>query len=262
MNALPNSRLLTFYLLWFLVSPGHSDTAVATFELKHRSAEEIITIIKPLLQPTDGISARDFQLFIRTDEATLAHIKPLITQLDTAPVNLLIRIKNLSSEKTSGIAYKKHFFTDKEHSARSSYMPEILTLEGHPVFIGQEHSIPSIKRILTRNDEYITEHPSITYYPPENGIYVTPRVSGDDVILTIESKQQILVKSSTRPTHTASTQIQGKLGEWLAISELEQTQTNIKNTVSANHKQIKTQERHTLYIKVKRIDPKDTQEVE
>lgn len=245
------ANLIILYLILLVPSLVLAD-ATTRFELKHRPAEEIIPIIKPLLKATDGISAHGFQLFIRTDDVTLAQITPLITGLDLAPADLLITIKNTNTETGSEITYAKGKAINKDHKTRSNHLPQIRTLEGRPVFIAQGQSIPY--KIINHNQRLITGYSATEYLSHQNGFYLTAQLADNDVILTIESKQQNLSDKQRIQTQMLSTQIRGRLDEWLPLGKIEQTEAHTDNNVT-NLKQIRTQTRDQIFVKVERINP-------
>ena len=60
--------------------------------LKHRSAEELLPIVRPLLDKDGVASGMDYQLILRTSPRNLAEIRKLLTSIDVAPRRLKVTV--------------------------------------------------------------------------------------------------------------------------------------------------------------------------
>ena len=66
--------------------------SIHTIQLRHRPADEVMPVIKPLLGADDSLTGQGYQLFIRTSEENFEQVRQMISQLDTAAKLLLISV--------------------------------------------------------------------------------------------------------------------------------------------------------------------------
>ena len=89
-------RLLQALLLLtaLLQVPAYAqNTVIEVVPLKHRTAEQVIPVLKPLVDPEGSISGFQNQLIIRAPPAGLAHLKQVLATLDTMPRRLMITVR-------------------------------------------------------------------------------------------------------------------------------------------------------------------------
>lgn len=83
--------LLVYSLIW---SVAYAYDSIHYFDLKNRSAEEVIPIVVPFLQANEAISGDGYQLFIKTTDARAKEIESLINTVDKAVNTLRISVTN------------------------------------------------------------------------------------------------------------------------------------------------------------------------
>ncbi|MBW6476597.1 MAG: nodulation protein NolW, partial [Chromatiales bacterium] len=86
------NRALLGLLLLTLASPLAADE-LRLFELQHRSAEELIPMLRPLLPPQAGISGSGNTLMVRSTAQELAQLSEVLQQLDRPRRQLLISVQ-------------------------------------------------------------------------------------------------------------------------------------------------------------------------
>lgn len=73
--------------------------ALEVIKLRHRSAEDVLPIIRPLLDKGDVASGMNYQLILRTSPQNLEQVKKLLESIDVAPRRLKITVmQNADSE--------------------------------------------------------------------------------------------------------------------------------------------------------------------
>ena len=83
-------KIILCFMLTFLSFPAWAELEVIF--LQHRSADEVLPIILPLLDKGDRASGMGNQLILRTSSANLAAIKRLLPDIDTVPRRLRITV--------------------------------------------------------------------------------------------------------------------------------------------------------------------------
>lgn len=77
-------------LLLLLASPVWAALEIIT--LQHRNVEEILPIVRPLLDKDGVASGMNNQLILRTSPRNIAEIRKLLNSIDTAPRRLRITV--------------------------------------------------------------------------------------------------------------------------------------------------------------------------
>jgi type II secretory pathway component GspD/PulD (secretin) len=211
------------------------------FPLKHRMANEIIPVIKPMLGQDAAVTGEGFNLIVRAPEQSLQQVRDIISQLDRAPQRLRISVRQHQSDTVSrqdiGVSgtirsgdariqlskpgparLKLHESTGR--SAKNGTQT-VHTLEGQQAFIQVGQLVPVPERSI---DRYGVERESIQYKNATTGFYVLPRLSGDQVILDISPHSISLNRHGQQKfdVQQAQTTLRGKVGEWLSIGGVQQ----------------------------------------
>src|SRR3989338_1817384 len=82
-----------------LLSPVAAAGELEIINLRHRSAEDVLPVIRPLLEKGDVASGINYQLILRTSPQNLEQVKKLLESIDVAPRRLKITVlQNADSE--------------------------------------------------------------------------------------------------------------------------------------------------------------------
>ncbi|MFZ2302465.1 MAG: hypothetical protein WAW10_11435 [Gallionella sp.] len=196
--------------------------------LKHRSAEEVLPIIRPLLDKEDVASGMNYQLILRTSPHNLAQIRKLLESIDVAPRSLKITVmQNVDSEtvarltevsgnvglnretrisvpgsgNNSGLNVELGQGRDrlKTHviSTRSleddRKTQQLQVLEGSRALVHSGQSVAVPQRQVIQNQWGTRVIDSTQYQEVSSGFYVLPRVNGDRVTLEISAQNDSIV---------------------------------------------------------------------
>ncbi|MDP1996739.1 MAG: hypothetical protein Q8J90_06040, partial [Gallionella sp.] len=83
-------NILAGFILLFFSAPVWAELEIIA--LKHRSAEEVLPVIRPLLDKNAVASGMNYQLILRTSPRNLEEIKRLLESIDVAPRRLKITV--------------------------------------------------------------------------------------------------------------------------------------------------------------------------
>jgi hypothetical protein len=217
----------------FLLVAGvaQAQPVLEVIPLYHRTAEEVIPVLQPLLAREGTLSGFKGQLIVRTTPANLEEIKRILASLDRAPRQLLITVQQdvdanvrgntaglsgnvggdnarvilppTSRERQGGhVVIQKGDSRVRAHvldsnSAASDRNAQTLrVLEGREAFIRVGQSVPLRGRQVTRTvvGGQVVERVVDTtqYHDVTTGFYVRPRLSGDRVTLEISPQREKL----------------------------------------------------------------------
>jgi type II secretory pathway component GspD/PulD (secretin) len=234
--------MLLLCLLLSVVAPA-SNSQLAVIELKHRLADEVIPIISPLLEPGNTLSGDGFRLFLTTSPENLIRIQSIIAHLDQASRQLAITLvqgenalDTLSRITVSGnVSIGDHVkigagsrrdqppntvdvdARSSRSTQRSTDVQRVLVEDGAAATIYVGLSAPVVLGSPVHGG--VRHREVVGYREMFSGMQVIPRVSGQRVILEIETHrdQPSGDLSGEVQTQQIRTRVQGSLNEWIEI---------------------------------------------
>ena len=253
--------------------------ALTVIELKHRNAEEMITVLRPIMNSDDSLVAHDNKLIMRTDQKTLDEIRHVINTLDKPLKNLIITVTNdragselhrdlsvsgnISGEDAQvkfGERQNAELAVDYRHQARSKDAKDqfqLRVVEGQMAYIYTGESIPQHYHRRGAGP-FVVAVDAGTYYQDLNtGFYVLPRVQGDTVSLEINPQREMRAsntdlhtrRSQSIETQSLHTTVTGRLGEWITIGGVDQS-ANVTDKGLVRRTRTKEHQKSTYYVKV------------
>lgn len=203
-------------------------------ELKSKSAEDVLPVLLPLVEPGGTLSGMNNQLFLRASPRNRLDIKKALAALDTPTRRLIIRIsQNRESEnKARGAeasgqvvlgstrrsnAQAQVWDTKSVRGESAGQM--VQTVEGGQAFIQIGRSLPIPMRQVVIGPGGAIVNETVIYKDVGHGFYAAPRLNGERVTLDI-SQQSDSVSSHGHGninTQRLSTTVSGRLGEWIEL---------------------------------------------
>ena len=288
-----DARKSLFCRMWMvlLLSPVAAASELEIINLRHRSAEDVLPVIRPLLEKDDVASGMNYQLILRTSPHNLEQVKKLLESIDVAPRRLKITVlQNADSEtiaRLTGVSGNvglsrearvavpdsgdsgglnveigqgqdrlKARVTSTRSLEDERNTQQLQVLEGNRALVRSGQSIPVPQRQVIQGPWGTRVIDSVQYQEIGSGFYVLPRVNGDRVTLEISTQNDALVPGSgdqpTMRVQQASSTLSGRLGEWLEVGGLGQQKDNDNSTLSTRGAS-RTQEQRTVLIKVEEV---------
>ena len=250
-------KVMTLLMLLGFVSSSVFADGIESIQLQNRLAEEIMPILQPMLGPEDALSGQGFQLFLRTSDDNLAQLRQMINELDRAPRLLLISVFQGEEHELRRFAVSGDFDyqgnqgdirlgrsapfregADFNYNTRNAALGvqtlsthkrlsdtpvhQLRITEGAQGYIQTGESIPYFSGGYWRQGRGNRHHGIVggmEYKAVMTGFYVTPRVQGELVNMTVSPYKQgrSQQQGGAIETSGASTQITGPLGQWLLI---------------------------------------------
>lgn len=206
-------------------------TVLEVIPLRYRTAQEIIPIIQPLLPPDGSVSGLQGQLIVRTTPANLEEIRRILANIDTAPRQLVITVRqdadterNRSTAEVSGSVGgerarviispasrdpgggsvvlregddRVRARVDEGRSAGTERNTQsVRVLEGREAFlqVGQSVSVRErqVRRVVVGGQVVEQVMEGTQYRDVTTGFYVLPRVAGDQVTLDVRPQRESL----------------------------------------------------------------------
>jgi type II secretory pathway component GspD/PulD (secretin) len=233
---------LTVWALCLGLSFGRPAIAqtLEIIELRNRPAEQIIPVVRPMLDRDGVLTGSGFQLMVRTSPANLAQIRQMVASIDRAARQLMIQVRQDSEASgsrfdarggavlTPGNSRATAIISDSSAQGRNDITQQVRTQEGSPALIrsGTSQLVPS--RTVRRTVNGVVVQDTATERDIASGFYATPRVNGDTVHIEISTQRDTpanLGSGSANISRTATT-ISGKLGEWIEVGGVSQSRTS------------------------------------
>lgn len=206
-------------------------------ELQHRSAQELLPILRPLLGPGEAVSGRDGQLILRAGPETLQRLRPVIRRLDTARRDLrieVLRSRRMLSDAERLEAAARISVGGASTPGPASDASATLKIEGGRRYAtASQDSLHSL-RVTEGRRAYIdtggaVPYPSavisggvvqggIAYQRLREGFAVLPQLQGDAVRLHIEPiAERPDPATGAVERQAAATVLNARLGEWVLL---------------------------------------------
>src|SRR2546423_14805763 len=87
------ATLVRSAVLMLLAAPASAQNALEIITLRHRTAEQVLPSLQPLLEPGGTLSGQGTQLFVRTSPANLDDLRLALTAIDQPARRLLISVR-------------------------------------------------------------------------------------------------------------------------------------------------------------------------
>lgn len=276
-----SSRLSPLLLLLFCVTVA-ADTVFEVIELRYRSPDELLPVLRPLVEPEGTIGATQNKLVVRAPREQMTELRRLIAELDSQPQQLLITVRQGGSRdsrtRAHGISGKGKFGdvtadippavdptlpgvgvagskggveirggTRDSHSDNTGDQ-QLTVLEGREavIYVGQE--VPyTVKTVTPGGGVGVTTE----FREVLTGFLVRPRVQGDRVTLDVSPQQESLNpgEGGSVSVSRLSTSVSGRLGEWIDLGGVTQ-QESFTQRETFSRSETETQTRGQALIKV------------
>ncbi|WP_333873819.1 hypothetical protein [Methylobacter sp.] len=243
-----------FLTLIFITLLGSSafaaDTIIEVIPLSNRPAFEIVPLLAPLLGDSAQLIDNGSNLLVKTTPDKLAEIKALINQLDVRQSNLVITV--IQSRQTSADELNAngrtlgHVYQTQDKDADENTQT-IRTMEGVPAQITAGKLYPG------QNYSDYAYSTTTQYSEATTGFSVTPRLAGQQVILSVSPWSDKMNGRGQISTQNAQSTIRINLGEWVELGGAGEISNSRTNSKVINTRQADKSHMHIL-VKVDRVD--------
>ncbi len=231
----------------------YADYPIEVIELQYRTLDEVIPVIRPLLDADDSVTGMGNSLVLKAPAERIRQVRELLMKLDRPPQRLLITVGNEGEVARSSRGYtssadiksgdgqisinspgrhvdetsvriRLHDRT-AQRSSMSGY--QVQALEGRPAYISSGVRVPvsGVERYYQNGIPY--ERRTRQLQDVSGGFYVVPRLQGDSVMLEILQHDDRLTRSrDVVSTQSTGTVVRGRLGEWLQLGGIDTTTDN------------------------------------
>jgi hypothetical protein len=223
---------------------------MAIITVHNRPAEDLVEVLRPLVEPRGSVAFMNDRLIIRTLPGAMASIRKMVAELDVAPRSLMLTIRRqghrtdtqesiegsgmVSAGDTNAITTRsgvRGTVTNESRASRvvvggafgsstvdttSGALQQVQALEGRKAFIGTGVETP----------QFVTAAPwpvTVAGQSALSGFHALSRVSGDLVRVEIWISDDHMAPSGRVRTDRLTTTLSGRIGEWLSLGGIERS---------------------------------------
>lgn len=234
---------------------------VEVIQLKHRTADQVLPLLRPFGAKQGEMAGGGGQIIIRTTPANLRQLKEILRKTDVPLRRLLITVRQNApfegeAKGASGsVSIGTHTVSSGGEvvSTRSLEKAEdiqqLQVTEGSRAFIRVGTSIPMPERTIIREGSTVNTVEGVSYRDIAAGFHVLPMTSGERVFLEITAQRDTADAQGNIKLQVVQTSISGRLGEWLEIAGVGQAESEKESGVSYSTSELGVEQRRVL-IKV------------
>lgn len=203
--------------------------SLTVIDLKYRRAEELIPVLQPLLEQGGALTGQDYKLFVRTSGNNLAQLRSAVAQLDKQQKQMLVSVRRSTAldvqqeqASASGTLSTRDGVSgtvragERSLQTKDSSVSSVQVLEGNSAFIATGTTVPIVTAVAVGGGKRPFVAGTIEQRNLQRGFTVTPRLTGDQVILEI-SQQDERVGGNGIQSQSLNTQVIGRLGSWIQL---------------------------------------------
>ncbi len=260
-------KILFLAILTLFSSLVLAEQKIATIQLNHRLATEVLPEIQAFLPQSATARAFNDYIILQASPSVIKEVKQLINQLDTPLQRLKISVLkteeqlsnkkeleigvdvSISNERTHGAASVKTWSTNTTRNKDQNYQAQ--GIAGNPIFISMGQDIPQERQdILIHPTGAVAVQSSTSYISITNGFQAIARIlPNHQVIIDIHPRfAQLSKRNGTIESSDIITRVSGPVGTWIELGHIDNENKFEKQGSTSYRSHRKRQQ--TIYIKV------------
>jgi len=277
-------------LFWMAAAPltHAADPELRVIPLKHRLADEVVPVVRPLLAPGESVSGMDSRLIVRAAPRTFAQIEHVLAEVDTPRRNLRISVRHAGESErvqdhqgvsgdvrrgntrivvtngtrsTGGVTVgqtgpdgnvqlrsERHVTTKRDTSSQN-----LTVLDGGRAFLRVGESIPQVQTFLALVGSRLGVVAGIQYQDVTTGFEVEPRILGEQIQLTVTPRLAFRSNQGAQTINfqELSTVVTVKPGEWVDLGGAVESANEVNRQILGTRRSTDSEESRFLI----RVDP-------
>jgi type II secretory pathway component GspD/PulD (secretin) len=247
---------LGFVLWWAIVANAQT---LEVIQLKHRTADQVLDTLRPLVEPGETLTGQGNQLIVRVSPANLAEIRRVLDAIDRPQRRLQVSVRfddafessrrelgagGTISDRGTRIEIRGR---DSQSQAEERVDQRLQMLEGARAMIQTGPSRMVRQRRIIQTPAGPVPQDVIVEQDMTSGFEVVPRVSGSMVTMDIYASRA----GSTTVSSTAS----GRLGEWFELGSVVASAARDERGLGSAVSRAGGESRR-VWVKVDALDPR------
>lgn len=241
---------------------------IATIAVRHRLAQDLAPLIRPLLEPGETVVPSGGLLIVKARQDRLDDIHRLVEQLDRQAHRLMITVaqgRGLTRESlggaiggTVGSEARLHgHLYQTEAQGMGQQIQRVQTLDGQAAMVqfGEQVAVPAQNVVGYGPGGSVVLGQSTQYLDATSGFAVTPRLGGNQVTLDVAPWSNRLNRrgDGSIDTQSAQTTLRTGLGEWVELGGQVDTNANERNGLTG-HAYSTRSESNRIFLRIDDLD--------
>lgn len=224
-------------------------------ELRHRTVEQVLPSLRPLLEPGGVLTGQRSQLIVRTSPRNLAELRRALEVLDAPARRLVISVRfdasAASDERVLGADGRisnrgsrvEIRGLDSSSAAGERVDQRLQVLEG-----GRAYLATGATRPLRLRDGVVLQEVA-------TGFEVVPRLTGDTVLLEVSPRRESpgAMPGSVQGLRGAST-VSARLGEWIELAGVTESDAREERGLASSARRSGSAGQR-IWVKVEEVRP-------
>jgi len=219
--------------------------ALEIIPLRHRTVEQVLPVLRPLLEPGATLTGQRGQLIVRTSPANLAELRQALAAIDRPlrRLQILVRFDDVSQSSFQAV----------EGGGRVSNRGASIDIRAQDSRGNQSERVDQRIQVLEGGRAFIMAGQAT---PVPGGIWETgtgfeavPRLSGDTVLIDIAPQKESL----DRQQRMAST-VSARLGEWFEVGGAVSSAARDDRGIASGSRS-RSSETRRVWLKVEELRP-------
>lgn len=273
-------RCLLFAVLLVHMLAAGAQGSLEVVPLRNRSAEQVMPVLRPLLDPGAAMTGQGYQLFVRTSPRNLEDIRRALASIDTPQRRLLISVRFDSNADASRSAIdargtlrsgdvtlsNRRFPNERSQfgahviSSRSAsderVDQRVQVLEGSRAYISTGISRPLQQQQVFVGPGGVAAQNTTVIQNLDTGFEVIPRVSGNTVFLDISPQRETpgALGAGSVQSQRVSSSVSAPLGEWVELGGAVESGSGASGGVLSS-RDARTSEARRVWVRVEELRP-------
>ena len=198
------------------------DLVIEIVALRHRTAEQILPLVRPLVPNPGTVVGSQNSLIIRATPKALAEIRRIVEQIDRPARRLLITVvQDADRAEAEGSPRTRVYSTQSAASDRHAQRVQVTEGAEATIDIGQSVPVPSREIVYGVAGRRGVGHSvsSVEYRDIMSGFRVRPQLVGNRVSLEVHARHDTPGRygRGSADVQQATTVLSGRLGEWMEL---------------------------------------------
>ena len=225
---------------------------LTTINLKHISGDDVVSVLKSLIDKSVSISTKNNTLLINGAADKIKNILPIIDKIDTLPAALTIEF--IASNRKVNFKQSKNTYQSGKNRSNTSQSMSIIERQWVNLKTGLSIPISERKRYADGTETQSFRYKKIS----KSYLFKVHEFSGWSVIQVGLNESYLSDNIAGAIEHTElDTTIIGKTGEWLEVA----SSKRILNDDNSQVYSTTPRDNHHIYLYVKVIKPEPKSEI-
>jgi type II secretory pathway component GspD/PulD (secretin) len=244
--------------------PSTAQHALEIIPLRHTTVEQVLPVLRPLLEPGGTLTGQQGQLIVRASPANVAELRRALEAIDrpSRRLQILVRFDDSAEVARQGVEASGRIGnrgSDVELRAQDSRSTReervdqrVRVLEGGRAYIASGQSRPVMQRQRIQTPAGVVAQDTFAVQEAVTGFEVVPRLSGDRVFLDIAPQRQSFDTQGNVQGQRITSSVSGRLGEWFELGAIGASASRDERGL-ASASRSRSSEARRVWVKVEEV---------